>query len=238
MKWKTLQGNGWGLVKMTHVRNNVLRTKRKTVISDSEFAEMLDRAAQIKDVFFRLRALALLCVLRLTGKRRTEIARLEVADFKVENTLLNVTFTLLKKRKGTILSHRATKSIPLSDPLTKPVLEYSEYLRSIKAEFFLPRVKNVFGHNIILRGAHIGGRQVFNLVRDLSETVWCHLFRETVASDVIRQDSSIIGAFKVQRRLDLEDFRTGFNYLRRFATDVIDRQQNRESKSKVDVIRR
>jgi hypothetical protein len=49
------------------------------------------------------------------------------------------------------------------------------------------------------------------------------LFRETVASDVVKQDNSIIAAFKVQERLDLEDMRTGFNYLQRFAKDVIRR---------------
>ena len=48
--------------------------------------------------------------------------------------------------------------------------------------------------------------------------------RETVASDIVRQDNSIIAAFKVQKRLDLEDVRTGFNYLQRFATDVIKRE--------------
>jgi hypothetical protein len=34
---------------------------------------------------------------------------------------------------------------------------------------------------------------------------------------LVRQDNSIIAAFKVQKRLDLEDMRTGFNYLQRFA---------------------
>jgi len=29
----------------------------------------------------------------------------------------------------------------------------------------------------------------------------------------------------VQRRLDLEDFRTGFNYLRRYATDIIAKEE-------------
>jgi len=68
------------------------------------------------------------------------------------------------------------------------------------------------------------GRQVFNILRQLSLGVWPHLFRETVGSDVIKQDSSIIGAFKVMRRLDLEDYHTGFNYLRRYAGDIIRRE--------------
>jgi hypothetical protein len=41
----------------------------------------------------------------------------------------------------------------------------------------------------------------------------------------LKQGNSILAAFKVQKRLDLEDMRTGFNYLQRFAKDVIKREQ-------------
>jgi integrase len=216
-------------MEMTHVRGSKLRTQRQTVITDNEFAEAMKQAEQIKDRFFRLRALALLCILRLTGKRRTEVAMLRLDNFKVKSGFLNVTFILLKKRKGHVLQRQATKQIPLKDPLTKTILEYLDYLRSLepKPQFFLPRVKSVFGHNFIVSDAHISGRQVFRIVRSLSETLWPHLFRETVGSDVIREDSSIIGAFKVMRRLDLEDFRTGFNYLKRFAGDIIKREEQK-----------
>jgi hypothetical protein len=43
-------------------------------------------------------------------------------------------------------------------------------------------------------------------------------------SDLAKQDNSTIAAFKVQKRLDLEDMRTGFGYLQRFAKDVIKRE--------------
>lgn len=209
------------------------------MITDSEFQTMLNRAAEIKNKFLRLRAKALLCLLRLTGKRRSEIAILECDSFKIEKGFLNITFTLLKKRKGTVLPKQASKSIPLSDPLTEPILVYLEYLNSLKTKpkYFLPRVKSVFGSAwIICIDSHITGRQVFNIVRDFSEKVWCHLFRETAASDVIKTDPSIIGAFKVMRRLDLKDYRTGFNYLKRFASDIIMRETG--SEAGVDVIRR
>ncbi len=71
-------------------------------------------------------------------------------------------------------------------------------------------------------------------MRSVTDRAWPHLFRETVASDVIEADPSIYGAFKVQRRLDLKDHRTGFRYLRRFATDIIRRS---ETGGDVDVIR-
>lgn len=224
---------------MTFVRGSTQRTQRQTVITDNEFLTMLSRAAEIKHEFLRLRAKALLCVLRLTGKRRSEIAMLQFGSFKVEKGFLNITFTLLKKRKGTVLTKQATKSIPLSDPLTEPILVYLEYLNSLdpKPKYLLPRVKTIFGSTwIICTDSHISGRQVANVIRGLSEKVWCHLFRETAASDVIKTDPSIIGAFKVMRRLDLKDYRTGFNYLRRFASDIIMRETG--SKSGVDVIRR
>jgi len=209
---------------MTNVRGSKLRTQRKTVIGDEEFQQLLNRAEQIKDEFLRLRSLAALCVLRLSGKRRSEIAMLERESFKVEKHMLHITFTLLKKRKGTVLTKQSTKSIPLIDPLTQHIIDYLEHLDSLKAKYFLPRVTPVFGNNIIQTNAHISGRQVFNLVRDLTDDAWPHLFRESVAADVIKNDPTIIGAFKVQRRLDLEDYRTAFNYLRRFASDVIQRE--------------
>ena len=211
---------------MTNVRGSKLREERQTVVTEDEFSEAMQKVQQIENEFLRLRAHAVLCLLRLTGKRRGEIAMLPLGNFKVEEGFLNITFILEKKRKGNVLQKLSTKSIPLTDPLTKPILEYVEYLRGFKPmpQFFLPRLKSVFGFTLLLAKEHISGRQVFNIVRSASETLWPHLFRETVASDVIKQDNSIIAAFKVQRRLDLEDIKTGFNYLRRFSADVIKRE--------------
>lgn len=84
---------------------------------------------------------------------------------------------------------------------------------------------------------HISGRQVFNVFRSVSEKAWPHFCRETVASDVVQKDPSIFGAFRVQRRLDVEDSKTGFRYLLRFASDVMGREQRKEG-SKKDVIER
>ena len=97
-------------------------------------------------------------------------------------------------------------------------------------EYWLPRGKAVFGHYTLYANKHLTGRQVFNIVRATNESIWPHLFRETVGSDVIKSDPTIIGAFKVQRRLDLEDFKTGFNYLRRYAADIITREQKQSEK--------
>ena len=50
---------------MTHVRGNALRENRETVIEDAELGEALDKANTIEDEYFRLRALAVLSLLRL-----------------------------------------------------------------------------------------------------------------------------------------------------------------------------
>jgi len=208
---------------MTYVRGSRLRVERQKVITDEEFSEALRNAEKIPNEFLRLRAKAVLCLFRLTGKRRGEIAVLPLENFKVEKGFLNITFILEKKRKGHVLQKLSTKSVSLTHPLVKPILEYLEYLNNMKPKpkYFLPQAKPVFGYIVINPDKHISGRQVFNVVRNCSESIWCHLFRETVASDIIKEDDSIISAFKVQRRLDLEDFRTGFRYLKRFATDII-----------------
>jgi site-specific recombinase XerD len=218
---------------MTNVRGNKARVNRTQVITEAEFKDATEKAALIKSEFLRLRAFAVLCLLRLTGKRRTEIAMLPRDSLKTEGSFLNVTFVLLKKRKGNVLQKLSTKSIPLADPLVKPVLEYYEFLKAHHPDckFLFPSGRSVFGQAyIIYNDKHLSGRQVFNIVRGLSQTIWPHLFRETVASDVIKEDSTIIAAFKVQRRLDLESYTTGFNYLRRFSSDVIKREMEQQAK--------
>jgi len=215
---------------VTFIRGCKEREERQTIITHQEFQAMLQKASQIENLFFRLRALALLCLLRLTGKRREEIAMLPLENIKVESGMLTVTFILEKKRKGNILQKQSIKQVPLTDSLTTYITTYLEHLNQLdpKPAFFFPRIKSVFGvAEVIMPTEHISGRQVFNIVRSLSSEVWPHLFRETVGSDVIKQDSSIIGAFKVMRRLDLEDYRTGFNYLKRYAGDVIRREEEK-----------
>lgn len=75
------------------MRNNAFRESRETVIDDAELGKALEKANVIEDEYFRLRALAVLSILRLSGKRRTEISWIPLGNFKKENDLLT-----LKKR--------------------------------------------------------------------------------------------------------------------------------------------
>lgn len=84
---------------MTRVRNNAFRENRETVIEDNELNKALEQASSLSDKYFRLRALAVLSLLRLSGKRRTEITWIPLENFKVENDLLTVTFLLEKKKR-------------------------------------------------------------------------------------------------------------------------------------------
>jgi integrase len=243
---------------LTRVRNSQERVSRKTVISADEFELILKNANLIKHEFFRLRALAILCLLRLTGKRREEIARVQFDFVEIENNFLNITFELEKKKRrkklcancGVVNSKASlfckkcgsnisdieaksnkkpdlsTKSIPLTDPLAEHILKYFDNLRNQMKEpkFLFPSGRMVFGNYFLIQDQHLTGRQIFNIVRSVSASIWPHLFRETVGSDVIKADPTIIGAFKVMNRLDLENYETGFHYLKRYASDIIQRE--------------
>ena len=215
----------------------------------------------LEDEFFRLRALAVLCLLRLTGKRREEIAKIQFNFVEVDNNFLSITFELEKKKRrkkicdkyGVVNSKASlfckkcgsnisdiepnsnkkpdlsTKSIPLTDPLTEHILKYVNNLRDQvkQPKFLFPSGKMVFGNYFLIQNQHITGRQIFNIVRGVSELIWPHLFRETVGSEVIKTDPTIIGAFKVMNRLDLENYETGFHYLKRYASDIIQREEKK-----------
>lgn len=205
--------------------------QRTTVIGDTEFSGILETAAAIPDEFYRLRALALIALVRLTGKRRVELSRLELAaDFEQGETSLNVTFSVAKKRKKNRMLIRSIKELPLANPLTQLIVRYLEYLRGLEPEprFFLPHTQPLFGSGRYLidpdRG--IQPRQVYNLVVGVGPDTWPHLYRESAASDIVKGDDSLIAVFKIMRRLDLQKYETGFNYLRRFAADKIESQES------------
>jgi hypothetical protein len=99
------------------------------VVQDLELAEMLAKAETLPNEFLRFRALAVVSLLRLTGKRRGEIAMLLLSDFKIsqrengsKSEFLEVNFTLEKKRRGCILQRQSTKALPMNDPLTAHIV--------------------------------------------------------------------------------------------------------------------
>ena len=214
------------LFPMTNVRGSKQRLNRQTVITDDELGQAITVANGIEDSFLKARAKAVISLCRISGKRRGEIAMLPRKNVKVNLPYLEVTFILEKKRTEKVLSKVSTKLFPIDDPLTKKVVAYMELLdiRLPNSEYLFPSAKIVFGTYIMFPEKHLSGRHIFNIIRGCSETIWPHLNRETVASDVVQQDQSINAIFKVQQTLDLSDFRTAFNYVRRFSKQVVQRQ--------------
>jgi hypothetical protein len=99
---------------LTRVRNNAFRESRETVIDDNELGKALSQAEAIDNEYFRLRALAVLSLLRLSGKRRTEISWIPLENFKIDNNLLNVTFSLEKKKR----KHKKCPGCSTKNPAT------------------------------------------------------------------------------------------------------------------------
>ena len=217
---------------MTFVRGR--KAERKTVIEEDEFKAMLRRAGEDQPhEYYALRDRALLCILWKTGKRRGEVARLEVADLEVdrERGLLHITFTLEKKRRGSILTRRRTKTLSLEDPYVKPILEYLEYLKRLSpgCRYLFPstRWNPLTGALTIIGDRHISGVQVWRIVTRAGPEAWPHLFRETQGARVVRRyGNTITGVFAVKQRLDLEQIQTAMRYVERYAVDLIEPEEN------------
>lgn len=199
--------------------------------------------ARVNDVeFLCKRNPAILCVLRLTGKRRKEIAGLERKDVWVEGNLLAMNFKLLKKSRkhkrdnGTIVPAgpppEKVRYVPLKDSLIPPILEYMKYLETEypKATKFWLHVRPVFGVSIVFPNKGIQGRQVYNIVRDAGDAagvkVWPHLFRETAGGEEARKaGDSLAGINKVMNRIDVTE-RTAWRYMDRYVKSIIDREES------------
>jgi len=216
--------------------------QRKDVISAKEFEGTLERADSIEYVqeYYRLRDKAIVCIFKLTGKRRGEVASLEVDDLEVKNGTLSITFTLEKKRRKSLILRRAEKQISLSDPLTKPIIDYWHFLKQNHPSclYLFPRTfySGLTGALVFKYKYHLGGRQILRVVKKLNPESWCHLYRETAGAEIVRQDQSIMAAFKVMLRLDLEDERTALGYVRRYAVDLISRGVSDEQKQIISSI--
>lgn len=96
-----------------------LDRKKRPVISESEFKEMLTRAESIKGEFYRLRSLAILSILKRTGKRRGELASLKRENVTIEGDKLLFRFTLEKKKRHfKQCSNCETQDRPTKNPAT------------------------------------------------------------------------------------------------------------------------
>lgn len=210
-------------------RVNPERNKRKETIEPGEFNGMLEKTDEedysSKD-YYRARDKAIACVFYRTGKRRGEVARLEVSDLKIKNKNLSITFTVLKKRTSGEIPNRREKLIPLSDPWVNPIIEYWKWMNENHPEckFMFPTTHySPLANTLTIKSdSHLTGRQVLRRIQKMNPDAWCHLFRETMGANVVRAKPDALAPFRVKRRLDLEDIRTAFRYFERYAADVIE----------------
>jgi integrase len=74
--------------------------KDRTIFSDIDVTKMLEKTDLITDEYRRLRAKALIALFKKFGKRRSEIARLQIKnDLIINNNFLFITWTISKKHK-------------------------------------------------------------------------------------------------------------------------------------------
>jgi len=216
---------------MTHVTGP--RKERTSVINTEEFNDMIQQTYEVKDnypEYYGMRDRSILCIFRLTGKRVKELSLLKQADLVIKGKNLSITFTVAKKRKKQKLTTRREKQIPLTDPLVAPILEYREWMQKNVGDtipWLYPRTHYTPSFKTLtLTNKHLSTRQILRIVQKYNANVWCHLFRETVGADIVREDKSIMAVWKVKKRLDLEKTETAWRYMDRYGVDVIHRESS------------
>lgn len=224
--------------------------KNRSILSTKEFELLRAEARTNPFDFLALRNEALLCALKLFGKRRAEfgssvlkkktpIPDTNPKEYIIEKTIndglhrsnvwvdeeyINFNFKLLKKHKNK--PQEKIKRVPIDDPLALPILTYLEYLDALNTpvKYFLPSAKNTFGKYWIQYDKCIPSRCVYDVVRELGDAcgviVWPHLFRETAGGSEIIKDPTVYGMAKVMNRIDVTD-RTAFAYMERHVLSVI-----------------
>jgi len=209
--------------------------KREDTIDLAEFQGMIARGNTLKypHQYYRLRDLAIICILRKTGKRRVELTRIKRAHITVIDNHMVITFYVAKKRTNNPLGQRREKKISLADTFVKPIQDYIAWLdeNEPNGEYLFPHTSySPFGNRLHIDNSKpTDGRTLLRSVKKLNPNAWCHLFRESVAADIIRRDPSILAVFRVKKRLDLESHLTAFKYMERFASDVIESEGDEDT---------
>ncbi len=136
-----------------------------------------------------------------------------------------------KTREGQkIIAKQRIKEIDLSDSAAKTLLKYAEILKQEckEATYLFPSGRMIFGtHYLFIPDRHLSTRQILRIVKWLNPQAWVHLFRETKGAQVVQQGGdSISTIFDVMLQLDLENFTTAFNYVRRYGIQKLRRNNN------------
>jgi len=210
-----------------------VKVPRKDVISDSELELMEKKADQIQEPYFKLRAKAVLSLLE-TGKRRAELASLEVSDITEDQVFLYVRFTVVKKRKKSERTLQRTKKFSRDSKWAQYIRAYLDFLKREypESKFVFPLGRFRFGSGYVVDPKqHIRPQEIWRIVKNLNPDDWPHQHRERRAVRVIRADEAKFGeakletVYRIRNVLDLEREQTAYNYIRRHETQKVEEEE-------------
>ena len=210
-----------------------VKVNRDTVLSKEEHEEMLVKAEAIPNEFFRLRAKAALSLLK-PGKRRSEVVQVKVDDLRTDALYLYVTYLVVKKRKKNLMTRSRIKKFNLQGRLAQNILAYRNYVKTHfpLSIYLFPAAHCVFGQSyIIFPDRHADPKEIWRIIKALNSNAWPHLFRETRGAEVVQEDErkgtvSIFTVYRVKHALDLEKETTAWNYINRYASEVVKEEED------------
>lgn len=205
---------------MTNVK---VELRNRDILGNQELGEMLEKAQANSIEFFKARDSCVIALLRLTGKRREEIAILPMENVWIAENNIFVKFLLVKRRKNP--DKVSLKKISTNHQLARYILDYLAWLSKN-----LPDTKFFFPSNFYSGLTqqcefdfykHLSGSQIYRIVKKYNPQAWCHLFRDTVGADIAKSDPTLMAVFRIKQRLDHVNEQTAWKYLRRYAGEVV-----------------
>lgn len=125
--------------------------------------------------------------------------------------------------------NKRTKRVQDTNPFAQHITAYRKFLTETHPanDFLFPSARCFFGQTFIFNfQAHLSGRQLLNIVKQLDPSVWCHLFRETKGAEIARKGGMKIEAvYSVMLTLDLEKEQTAWNYVKRYGIQTVETEE-------------
>ena len=183
------------------------RYERQDVIRAVELGEILDRSENVTK--FGIPGIgwkALISIMWLFGKRVSEIVPLRTKDVRINEGLLFILFTVLKKESSTDpgLRRPFQKRITRENPYTVAIIEWWRKMGEDGETFLFPRAQTKMGH-IYRQYAHL-------VLKEISPQISAHLFRHSLATQMAENGAT---AYELVNWFDWDRTDTALEYVRR-----------------------